>query len=116
MLMRSPQRWVRPKRLQPPGFVVPCQPTLAGKVPEGDGWIHVLKHDGFDGFRIFAFKPGDTRGPLKDAVAAAKQAISKAGPSTRNIPARCAAPGRTMQTASGENLTRDTLIRRRLWM
>ena len=46
MLMRTPARWVRPKRLQPPGFIVPCQPTLASKVPAGDGWIHELKHDG----------------------------------------------------------------------
>jgi bifunctional non-homologous end joining protein LigD len=56
MLMRTPTRWVRPKRLQPPGFIVPCQPTLASKVPAGDGWIHELKHDGF---RIVAFKDGD---------------------------------------------------------
>jgi bifunctional non-homologous end joining protein LigD len=56
MLMRTPHRWVRPKRLQPPGFIVPCQPTLADRVPEGDGWIHELKHDGF---RILAFKDGD---------------------------------------------------------
>src|SRR5215207_314271 len=57
MLMRTPAPWVRPKRLQPPGFIVPCQPTLAHKVPVGDGWIHELKHDGF---RILAFKDGDT--------------------------------------------------------
>jgi bifunctional non-homologous end joining protein LigD len=57
MLMRTPHRWVRPKRLHPPGFVVPCQPTLAHRVPAGDGWIHELKHDGF---RILAFKDGDT--------------------------------------------------------
>jgi hypothetical protein len=37
MLMRNPQRWVRPKRLLPPGFIVPCQPMLAAKVPAGDG-------------------------------------------------------------------------------
>jgi bifunctional non-homologous end joining protein LigD len=57
MLMRTTLRWVRPKRLQPPGFIVPCQPTLASKVPVGDGWIHELKHDGF---RILAFKVGNT--------------------------------------------------------
>ena len=57
MLMRTPHRWVRPKRLHPPGFVAPCQPTLAHTVPAGDGWIHELKHDGF---RILAFKDGDT--------------------------------------------------------
>jgi bifunctional non-homologous end joining protein LigD len=57
MLMGTTLRWVRPKRLQPPGFIVPCQPTLASKVPVGDGWIHELKHDGF---RILAFKDGNT--------------------------------------------------------
>jgi bifunctional non-homologous end joining protein LigD len=51
-----PHRWIRPKRLLPPGFIVPCQPTLADKVPAGDGWIHELKHDGF---RIIAHKDGD---------------------------------------------------------
>jgi hypothetical protein len=56
MLMRTPHRWVRPKRLLPPGFIVPCQPTLAAKVPEGEGWLHELKHDGF---RILAFKDGE---------------------------------------------------------
>jgi hypothetical protein len=57
MLMRTAARWVRPKRLQPLGFVVPCQPTLSATVPTGDGWIHELKHDGF---RVLAFKDGDT--------------------------------------------------------
>jgi bifunctional non-homologous end joining protein LigD len=57
MLMRTPARWVRPKRLRPPGFIVPCQPTLSATVPKGDGWIHELKHDGF---RILAFKDGET--------------------------------------------------------
>jgi bifunctional non-homologous end joining protein LigD len=40
----------------PPGFIVPCQPTLVQKVPDGDGWLHELKHDGF---RILAFKDGE---------------------------------------------------------
>jgi uncharacterized protein (UPF0261 family) len=44
MLMRTPSRWVRPKRQLPPGVVVPCQPTLADRVPDGDGWLHELKH------------------------------------------------------------------------
>src|SRR5215211_1433168 len=57
MLMRTPHRWVRPKRRRPPGFILPCQPMLADKVPVGDGWIHELKHDGF---RIVALKDGDT--------------------------------------------------------
>jgi hypothetical protein len=55
MLMCTPHRWVRPKRLQPPGFIRPCQPVLSAKVPYGDGWIHELKHDGF---RIVALKDG----------------------------------------------------------
>src|SRR5215203_4577400 len=56
MLMRTPHRWVRPKPLQPPGFIRPALPVLATKVPSGDGWIHELKHDGF---RIVALKNGD---------------------------------------------------------
>jgi ATP-dependent DNA ligase len=47
MLMRTPPRWVRPKRQLPPGFIVPCQPILARAVPAGDGWLHELKHDGY---------------------------------------------------------------------
>jgi bifunctional non-homologous end joining protein LigD len=56
MLMRTPTRWARPKRQIPPGFIIPCQPILAAKVPEGDGWLHELKHDGY---RVVAFKDGD---------------------------------------------------------
>ena len=56
MLMRSPTRWARPKRQLPPGFIVPCQPILASKVPAGDGWLHELKHDGY---RIIAYKDGE---------------------------------------------------------
>src|SRR5215212_1782734 len=45
MLMRSPPpAW---RRRVPPGFIPPCQPVLADKVPSGDGWLHELKHDGF---------------------------------------------------------------------
>jgi ATP dependent DNA ligase domain len=54
--MRTPTAWARPKRLRPPGFIVPCQPIIARTVPTGDGWIHELKHDGF---RIIAHKDGD---------------------------------------------------------
>jgi hypothetical protein len=38
---------MRRERLRLPGFIVPCQPILAAQVPEGDGWLHELKHDGF---------------------------------------------------------------------
>ena len=57
MLMRTtPQRWVRSRRQLPPGFIRPCQPILAAKVPAGDGWLHELKHDGY---RIVAYKDGE---------------------------------------------------------
>jgi bifunctional non-homologous end joining protein LigD len=55
MLMRTAYRWARPKLVRPPGFILPCQPVLATKVPTGDGWLHELKHDGF---RIIAHKDG----------------------------------------------------------
>ena len=57
VLMRTPHRWVRPKQLQPSGFIRPALPVLVHKVPAGDGWLHELKHDGF---RIVALKDGDT--------------------------------------------------------
>jgi ATP-dependent DNA ligase len=30
-----------------PGFVEPCIPTPAGKIPDGPLWVHELKHDGY---------------------------------------------------------------------
>ena len=45
MLMRS--RVPAWRRRVPPGFIPPCQPVLADRVPSGDGWLHELKHDGF---------------------------------------------------------------------
>jgi bifunctional non-homologous end joining protein LigD len=53
MLTRSP---LARDRRRPPGFIRPCQPVLAPKVPADDGWLHELKHDGF---RIIAHKDGD---------------------------------------------------------
>jgi ATP-dependent DNA ligase len=29
------------------GFVPPCIPTRAYKVPAGPGWVHEIKHDGY---------------------------------------------------------------------
>jgi hypothetical protein len=54
MLMRTPL--VRDRR-RPAGFIPPCQPVVAEKVPPGDGWINELKHDGF---RIVARKAGES--------------------------------------------------------
>lgn len=56
MLMRTPDRWVRPKRRAAPDFILPCQPTPSVQVPSGPEWIHEVKHDGF---RIVAFKDGE---------------------------------------------------------
>jgi bifunctional non-homologous end joining protein LigD len=36
-----------PPKVPPSGFVEPCIPTLAYKVPSGPGWIHEVKHDGY---------------------------------------------------------------------
>jgi bifunctional non-homologous end joining protein LigD len=30
-----------------PGFVEPCLATLRPAVPDGDGWVHEIKHDGY---------------------------------------------------------------------
>ena len=31
----------------PPGFILPCRPTVADRPPTGAGWVHELKHDGY---------------------------------------------------------------------
>ena len=33
----------------PPGFIQPCRPTVADSPPNGPGWVHELK---FDGYRL----------------------------------------------------------------
>jgi len=31
----------------PAAFIHPCQPTVAKQPPNGPGWVHELKHDGY---------------------------------------------------------------------
>lgn len=38
------------------GFVEPCVPTIAKRVPTGPQWVHEIKHDGY---RLMARKQGD---------------------------------------------------------
>jgi bifunctional non-homologous end joining protein LigD len=33
--------------VRPGGFIEPCIPTRAYKVPSGPGWVHEIKHDGY---------------------------------------------------------------------
>jgi ATP-dependent DNA ligase len=44
------------QRLFPSGFIAPCLPTKARKLPSGDLWLHEIKHDGF---RIIAREDGE---------------------------------------------------------
>jgi bifunctional non-homologous end joining protein LigD len=39
------------------GFISPCIPTRAYKVPAGPGWVHEIKHDGY---RLQVRREGDT--------------------------------------------------------
>src|SRR3954465_14113992 len=85
MLIRAPTRWARPKLVR---FILPCQPVLAAKVPEGDGWLHELKHDGF---RVVVHKEGERvhlwsrngRDRLGDLVAIADTGRAAPWPSRR---------------------------------
>src|SRR3954454_22156939 len=45
-----------PNPLQPPGFILPCQPALADSPPSGPGWLQEIK---FDGYRVIARKDGE---------------------------------------------------------
>jgi bifunctional non-homologous end joining protein LigD len=41
-------RWNNSSRVVPaPGFIEPCLPTDAPRVPDGPQWIHEIKHDGY---------------------------------------------------------------------
>ena len=40
-------RVTRAANQPPPGFILPCRPTVADRPPTGPGWIHELKHDGY---------------------------------------------------------------------
>ena len=46
--LRSPSK--------PPGFILPCQPTLAERSPSGPDWAHEIK---LDGYRMIARKDGE---------------------------------------------------------
>ena len=43
-------------RSLPAGFIAPCLPTKADRLPSGEAWLHEIKHDGF---RVIARKDGD---------------------------------------------------------
>src|SRR5216683_2815614 len=46
---------LRPRTL-PAGFIAPCLPIKAAKLPSGELWVHEIQHDGF---RVIARKDGD---------------------------------------------------------
>jgi ATP-dependent DNA ligase len=49
--------WSKPvKARRPMGFIEPCIPTVAAKVPEGPMWVHEIKHDGY---RLIVRRSGD---------------------------------------------------------
>src|SRR5512133_1259954 len=35
------------KRAPAPGFITPCDPTLRDRAPDGPGWLHEIKIDGY---------------------------------------------------------------------
>ena len=43
-------------RALPAGFIAPCLPSSALQPPNGEDWVHEIKHDGF---RVIARKSGD---------------------------------------------------------
>jgi hypothetical protein len=50
-------------RIRTDGFVDPCIPSRAAKAPQGPGWVHEIKHDGYrpivrrDGATVRLFTP-----------------------------------------------------------
>jgi len=55
-------------------FIEPLMPTLVDKPPEGDGWIHEVKFDGYrsqiirdaEGVRIFTWRSLDWTSKYRD--------------------------------------------------
>ena len=43
------------------GFIEPQLPTLTDQPPDGDGWIHEIKHDGYR--TMLVLDRGSVRGP-----------------------------------------------------
>jgi bifunctional non-homologous end joining protein LigD len=75
-------KWDTPvKARQPFGFVTPCIPTAAAKVPEGPMWLHEIKHDGYrlivrkttDRVRLFTRRGYDWSDRYPRIVEAAKK-------------------------------------------
>jgi bifunctional non-homologous end joining protein LigD len=49
--------WSKPvKARRPVGFIEPCIPTVAAKVPKGPMWVHEIEHDGY---RLIVRRSGD---------------------------------------------------------
>jgi bifunctional non-homologous end joining protein LigD len=42
------QAWSRKRSFRAPAaFITPCRPTTVDQAPNGDGWAHEIKHDGY---------------------------------------------------------------------
>jgi bifunctional non-homologous end joining protein LigD len=70
--------------LRQDGFVPPCIPTRAYKVPVGPDWVHEIKHDGYrlqvrrdgDAVRLFTRRGYDWSGRYPAIVATAMQLLA----------------------------------------
>ncbi len=59
------------------GYITPCIPTRAYKVPAGPDWVHEIKHDGYrlqvrrdgDAVRLFTRRGYDWTGPKPYSMA-----------------------------------------------
>src|SRR5436190_8668246 len=44
---RKPTRAAAGRQASMPGFIEPCDPTLAERAPSGSGWVYEIKTDGY---------------------------------------------------------------------
>ena len=67
--------------LPAPGFIEPCLPTVAPRVPGGPQWVHEIKHDGYrllvrktsSGVRIYTRRGADWTKRFPAIVEAARK-------------------------------------------
>ena len=46
-------------RTLPAGFIAPCLPSSAPQPPNGEDWVHEIKHDGFRAIVRLYSRPGN---------------------------------------------------------
>jgi len=109
MLWRVSSRPIR-TRSKPPGFVLPCQPALAGKPPSGPGWLHEIK---WDGYRVIARKDGEQVRLWARTTSDYSKAFTRIRDAVAALAVDSAVLDREAIVLRSDNFIRSRIVRRR---